>query len=265
MRVLVVVAHPEPQSLNSALGRVLIEELQAQNHEVRVSDLYAMKWKSQIDREDFPTYDPDLPLRAAVASYMGHASQTLTPDVVAEQEKLLWADTVIFQFPMWWYGMPAILKGWFDRVYSCGWAYGVGEFSDKHWGDRYGEGVCKGKRAMLLVTVGGWESNYSARGICGPIEDLLFPINHGMLFYTGFDVLPPFIAYRADRMVKASPEFESLADELRKRARTLTSTDPIPYRPQNFGDYDIPALTLRDDIDTGDSHGFAIHQEQPKS
>lgn len=54
MRVLIVLAHPEPQSLTSALGRVIVDELQAEGHEIRVSDLYAMKWKSQIDRDDFP-------------------------------------------------------------------------------------------------------------------------------------------------------------------------------------------------------------------
>lgn len=63
---------------------------------------------------------------------------------------------VIFQFPLWWYTMPAILKGWFDRVYAYGFAYGVGEHSDSHWGDRFGDGTLKGKRAMLIITTGGW-------------------------------------------------------------------------------------------------------------
>jgi len=257
MRVLLIVAHPEAQSLTSSLSRVIIQQLQSEGHEVRTSDLYAMHWKSRVDRDDFPTYDKNLPLRSAIASYMGHASHTLTADVVAEQEKLLWADTVILQFPLWWYGMPAILKGWVDRVFSCGFAYGVGEHNAKHWGDRYGEGVFKGKRAMLVVAAGGDESNYGARGICGPIEDLLFPINHGMLFYTGFDVLPPFVTYRSDRMDQAG--FEHQAGSLRERIRTLSSTNPIPYRCQNLGDYEIPALTLRQDIDSG-NQGFGIHQ-----
>ena len=260
MRVLIVVAHPEPQSLKSALVRVIVEELHADGHEIRVSDLYAMGWKSQIDRDDFPEWQKDLPLRIAVASYTSHESYTLTEDVVAEQEKLLWADAVIFQFPLWWYAMPAILKGWVDRVFSCGFAYGVGEHSDKHCGDRYGEGVFKGKRAILIVTTGGWEENYTTRGICGPIEDVLFPINHGILFYTGFDVLPPSIAYQVDRMDKAA--FEDVVAKLRERVRTLAVTNPIPYRCQNYGDYNIPTLTLRGDIDTGNLHGFAIHQKQ---
>lgn len=81
---------------------------------------------------------------------------TQSADIAGEQEKLLWADTVIFQFPLWWFSLPAIMKGWIDRVYAYGFAYGVGEHSDTHWGDRYGEGTFAGKRAMLVVTAGGW-------------------------------------------------------------------------------------------------------------
>jgi hypothetical protein len=95
--------------------------------------------------------------------------------------------------------MPAIMKGWIDRVYAWGFAYGVGEHSDRHWGDRYGEGTFVGKRAMLIVTAGGWAEHYSPRGINGPIDDILFPIQHGMLFYPGFEVLPPLVFYRTDK------------------------------------------------------------------
>lgn len=47
---------------------------------------------------------------------------------------------MIFQFPLWWFSMPAIMKGWIDRVYAWGFAYGVGEHSDRHW-DRYGKAL----------------------------------------------------------------------------------------------------------------------------
>jgi NAD(P)H dehydrogenase (quinone) len=143
MKVFIVFAHPEPQSLNGALFRTAVDELKAQGHEVRVSDLYAMQWKCQVDRADFPHLSPDARLKVAYASAEATMSSSLTDDVKREQENLLWADTVIFQFPMWWYGMPAILKGWFERVYSLGFAYGLGEHNDTKWGDRYGEGKSK--------------------------------------------------------------------------------------------------------------------------
>lgn len=79
-------------------------------------------------------------------------------------------------------------------------AYGVGEHNDSHWGDRYGEGTLAGKRAMLMVTAGGWQPHYSARGINGPIDDILFPIHHGILHYPGFDVLPPFVIYHTSKV-----------------------------------------------------------------
>ena len=257
MNVLLVFAHPEPRSLNGALRDIVVAELKAQGHEVRVSDLYAQGWTSEIDRADFPHLAPDARLSIATASGEAFKAGVLTGDVMAEQQKLLWADAVILQFPLWWFTMPAILKGWVDRVYSYGFAYGVGEHSDKRWGDRYGEGVFAGKRAMLVVTTGGWEEHYSERGINGPIDDLLFPINHGVLFYPGFDVLPSFVAHRVNRLDEAG--FATVAARLRERMRTLFTAEPIPYRRQNHGDYAIPTMQLQPGLGDPTARGFALH------
>ena len=171
----------------------------------------------------------------------------------------MWADALILQFPLWWFSMPAIMKGWVERVYAYGFAYGVGEHSDTHWGDRYGEGRLKGKRAMLIVTTGGWDSHYSPRGINGPIDDILFPIHHGILYYPGIDVLPPFLVYRAGRTDEE--RFAAICGELGQRLDNLWETPPIPYRQQNAGAYSIPELTLREDL-APEQSGFAIHADQ---
>jgi len=257
MKILLVFAHPEPLSLNGALRDVAIHELEAQGYEVRVSDLDADRWKSEVGRADFPSPTPSARFMPAAASKKAFEANTLTEDVKAEIEKLLWADALILQFPLWWFTMPAILKGWVDRVFAYGFAYGVGEHSDARWGDRYGEGTLAGKRAMLLVTTGGWEEHYSARGINGPIDDLLFPINHGILYYPGYDVLPPFVVYKVDRLDDAG--FELVAERLRKRMRGLATTPPIPYRRQNGGDYLIPSMQLRPNLDDPGATGFALH------
>lgn len=256
MNILLVYAHPEAQSLNGSLKNFAVKHLQDAGHQVQVSDLYAMKWKASLDGEDRTDRDSAARFNPAMDSRIALEQGTQSADIVLEQEKLLWADTVILQFPLWWFSMPAILKGWVERVYAYGFAYGVGEHSDTHWGDRYGEGTLAGKRAMLLVTAGGWESHYSPRGINGPIEDILFPIHHGILYYPGFDVLPPFVTYRTDRFDEA--KFPELCTALGKRLDTLASTEPLPFRKQNFGDYAIPQLTLREDIAPGRS-GFAVH------
>jgi NAD(P)H dehydrogenase (quinone) len=257
MKVLLVFAHPESRSLTGALRDVAIAELERQGHEVEVSDLYAMQWKSAVDHADFPTLPPESRLKPAAASKEAFAADALTPDVKAEIEKLLRADVLILQFPFWWFSMPAILKGWVDRVFAYGFAYGVGEHSDKRWGDRYGEGRLAGKRAMLIVTAGGWEQHYAARGINGPIDDLLFPINHGILFYPGYDVLPPFVVYQTDRLDEAG--FAPLAERLSERMRSLATTRPLPYRQQNGGDYQIPSMQLRPGLENRGASGFALH------
>jgi len=259
MNILIVMAHPEPRSLNGTLRDFAVARLMAQGHAVEVSDLYAMHWKAVLDADDFPPGCSGTPLDVSAASRNAYAAGLLSEDVRREHDRLLRADVLILQFPLWWYGMPAILKGWVDRVWACGMAYGVGEHSDTHWGDRFGEGCFAGKRAMLVVTAGGWESHYGPRGVNGPIDDLLFPIQHGVLFYPGFAVLPPFVVYRTGRM--DATRLAQTCAALGQRLDTLARTAPIPFRPQNGGDYRIPALTLREALAPGAS-GLAIHVAQ---
>jgi len=256
MNVLIVCAHPEPQSLNGSLKTVAVAHLQQQGHQVKVSDLYAMRWKAQLDAADTLAPLVGTHYDASVDSRFAFENHLQPADIAAEQEKLRWADCVIFQFPLWWFSMPAILKGWFDRVYANGFAYGVGEHNDQHWGDRYGEGNLAGKRAMLVVTTGGWESHYSPRGINGDINELLFPIQHGMLFYPGFSVLPPLVFYRVQK--SSQQQFAAWCDELITRLDTLAEAEPIAFRRQNNGDYAIPALTLKEELAAG-KQGLSIH------
>jgi NAD(P)H dehydrogenase (quinone) len=256
MNVFIVHAHPEPRSLNGALKTFMIDHLQRAGHAVEVSDLYAMRWKPQLDAADFPDRTAGTRFEPEAESKRAYANGTQTADVADEQRKLRWADTVIVQFPMWWFSMPAILKGWVERVFAYGFGYGVGEHSERRWGDRYGEGVLAGKRAMLVVTAGGWASHYEPRGINGSMEDLLFPIQHGIFYYPGFDVLPPVVVYRTGKVDEAA--FARLTETLGHRLDALATTPPIAYRRQNFGDYEIPAMTLRAELAPG-REGFGVH------
>jgi len=256
MNVLLIYAHPEPRSLNGSLRDFIVAHLRGAGHTVQMSDLYAMRWKSTLDADDFPQRDAGRPFSPSADSKQAFAAGTQTADVVAEQEKLLWADLVIFQFPLWWFSVPAILKGWFDRVYAYGFAYGRGEHSEARWGERYGEGVFQGKRAMLVVSTGGWSDHYAERGINGPIDDLLFPIQHGMLFYPGFDVLPAVVNFKSGSMTPQ--RHAQFLATLGARLDTAMTDAPIPYRKQNHGDYEIPALTLKPELG-GQRRGFALH------
>lgn len=256
MNVLLVYAHPEPNSLNGSLKNFSVKRLEDAGHVVQVSDLYAMKWKASLDADDSTDQQSDSRFDPSLDSRRAFENGTQSKDIALEQDKLRWANVVILQFPLWWYSMPAILKGWVERVYAYGFAYGVGEHSDARWGDRFGEGTMAGKRAMLVVTVGGWESHYGPRGINGPIDDILFPINHGILYYPGFDVLPPFVIYRTSRTDEK--RFSNICDALGQSLDGLWQTAPIPFRPQNDGAYNIPELTLRSKV-APDQSGFGAH------
>lgn len=256
MNILIVYAHPEPRSLNGSLKDFAVGRLQDNGHAVQVSDLYAMDWKAVLDADDCTDWQQGTRFDPSLASRHAFANGRQRQDIALEQDKLRWADAVILQFPLWWFSMPAIMKGWVERVYAYGFGYGVGEHSDARWGDRYGEGMLAGKRAMLVVTAGGWEPHYGPRGINGPIDDLLFPIQHGILYYPGFDVLPPFVVYRTGRIDEA--RFAEIRGQLGQRLDNLWNTAPIPFRPQNSGAYSIPDCTLRADI-APERSGFAVH------
>lgn len=144
---------------------------------------------------------------------------TFAADVAEEQKKLFQADLLVFQFPFWWFGLPAILKGWVDRVFAAGLTYGGGRW--------YSNGVFKGKRAMLSLTTGGGPTIYSPTGLNGEMDSLLFPIQHGIFYFMGFDVLPPFIAWSPARI-----SLEQRRECLRayeERLRDWQTTPPIPF------------------------------------
>lgn len=218
-----------------------------------------MKWKAVADAEDFLNIQNSERFSYIQESKHAFVTHTQSLDIEAEQRKLLWADAIIFQFPLWWFTMPAILKGWFERVYAYGFAYGVGKHSGERWGDRYGEGKLMGRRAMLSVTVGGRLPQYIERGVNGSIDDLLFPVHHGILWYPGMDVLPPFIVYQADRLTKE--QYETVANDYRTRLENLFTDPTIPYRSQNGGHYDDQQV-LKPEFGVGQS-GLRLHLLQP--
>lgn len=254
MKILWVFAHPEPTSLNGSLRDFGIRTLTAAGHEVRQSDLYAMGWKAVADGSDFTDTQPQERLVYAASSWRGFKGGTQAEEIAAEQAKIMWADTVLIQFPLWWFSVPAILKGWFDRILAAGWAYRVADPANPGRNLRYGDGNLKGKRGMLIVTTGASADSLGPRGVSGDISDLLFPVNYGIFWYTGMSALPPMIIHGANRV--SSSEYAQHEAALAQRLATLATVEPIPYRSQNGGDYD-DNLVLKPGLE-GDVRGPAI-------
>ncbi len=193
MNVLIIFAHPEPASFNGAMKDLAVATLEGWGHRVEVSDLYAMRWNAIAGSADFvDTHALATPFNLAREQTAAMEHGTIAADIAKEQGKLGRADLVIFQFPIWWFGMPAILKGWADRVFARGFAYLPGR--------KYDTGMFKGKLAMVAATTGTSADTYAPDGIDGDILTVLWPIHNGLLRYTGFDVLQPFMAYMPGRV-----------------------------------------------------------------
>ncbi|GHE67894.1 NAD(P)H-dependent oxidoreductase [Streptomyces griseoaurantiacus] len=253
MNVLWVMAHPDPRSLTAFLAAEGRRALSAAGHEVEVSDLYAMGWNPVVDAADY-AHDPAERFLVAAAAKKAHGAGALSADIRAEQEKLDRADALVVQFPLWWFGMPAILKGWFDRVFVQGYAYGLSAPDGRPLG--YGEGFLSDRPALTVVSTGGPARLYGGRGIHGDLDELLFPLQHGTLYHSGATVLPPLLVPGADRY---TPEdAESAAKELRERLLTLWTTEPVPFRPQDGGDYEADRV-LRPEVAPGRS-GLGVHR-----
>jgi NAD(P)H dehydrogenase (quinone) len=187
MNALIVHAHPEPQSFTTAMKDVAVEELAARGHRVEVSDLYEMKFDPVAKGEDFSSRQNPEYLVYALEQRHAHGTGTLAPDIRVELEKLMRADLIILSFPMFWFSVPAILKGWIDRVLISGLCYGGKRFYDR--------GGLRAKRMIAAFTLGGAEHMFGPEAVHGEIEAMLRPILRGTFYYVGCSVLPPFMAW----------------------------------------------------------------------
>lgn len=130
MRALVLYCHPAPGSFTAAIRDVVLARLQAAGAEVRFRDLYAQGFQPALSLAELQGY-PDGPRNRA--------------PVEAEVADLLWCDALIFIYPTWWYGLPALLKGWLDRVLLPGVAF--------HLPDRAGGSIRPGLRHITRLGV----------------------------------------------------------------------------------------------------------------
>jgi NAD(P)H dehydrogenase (quinone) len=226
MRLFIVHAHHEPASFNSALTREATASLSAAGHEVVVSDLYAMGFDPVSDRRNFTTVrDPNYLKQQNEESYAS-ASNGYVVELQAEMDKLAWCDALVLQFPLWWLGLPAILKGWVDRVFAVGRTYGGGRY--------FNRGVLAPRLAMCSVTVGAHADAYSSVGAYGPLDSILRPINHGILGFVGFTVVEPFVLHAPARMSQ-----DERVDCLRAYRSRLLSLATAPVIPNlDMGSYE---------------------------
>lgn len=217
MKVFVVYWHPEPQSFNAAMFQTACETLAAVGHEVKTSDLYAMRFDPVSNRKNFMTLKDRRYFKPQLEEVHATEINGFAPEIESEIAKMEWCDLMLWQFPLWWFGLPAIFKGWVDRVFAMGRTYGGGRY--------YESGVFRGKRALLSLTTGSTEDAYRQEGFNGDISGILRPIHRGMLQFVGFDVLAPQIVYAPAHLTEEQRQQQLLT--FSKRLQEIAIESPI--------------------------------------
>lgn len=226
MQAHIVLAHPEPGSYNAHLAATARRSLEAAGWQVTLSDLYAEGFDPCERPEHYGKRVA--PGRFDVQAEQRHASaeDALPPAVEAEIRHLEQADLLILQYPLWWHLPPAMLKGWFDRVFAYGRVYTSGQ--------RFEAGHFAGKRALLSVTVGTSAATYAFDGRSGDIDLLLWPVNFS-LAYVGYEVLAPLVTYGVEAGLRYSDpavvtaRLEQAAQDLGSALGQLDSRPAIPF------------------------------------
>ena len=176
MKHLIIYVHPNQASLNSLFKQTVEKTLKELNHEVIVRDLYQLNFHPVLSMEDMT----------------GQRQGIVAEEIRQEQAFISWADSITFIYPIWWTGMPGIMKGYIDRVFSYGFAY------------RYDKGVQKGllagKSAYIINSHGKSNTEYQQIGMD---KALSLTSDKGIYTYCGFDVKQHFFFDKADR---ATPE-----------------------------------------------------------
>jgi NAD(P)H dehydrogenase (quinone) len=162
MKHLVIYSHPNPQSFNHAILEVVMESLKAKNHEVVVRDLYALGFDPVLKASDFE----------------GIQSGNLPKDIKTEQGYVAWADVMTVVHPVWWTGLPAMFKGYIDRVFSYGFAYSVG--------DKGIVPLLTGKKVVIFNTQGTPGEIYEASGMFDAMKKTS---DTGIYEFCGLEVL----------------------------------------------------------------------------
>jgi len=189
MNVLIVYAHPNPASFNRAILEVVDTALRDRGHATRVRDLYAMHCRAVLDGEDLlRNWRGDLPA-----------------DTRREQDAVRWAGGLVFVYPIWWFGPPAILKGWIDRVFTRKFAFDFGPDGMM--------GLLTQEKALIINTLGGDAATYQRERWH---ELLVRPMAEGVLGACGIRNVLHRAFYQVPTVSPA--ERQAMLDEVRALA-----------------------------------------------
>lgn len=164
MHVLIVLDHPNPASFSAAVAAQFMSGAKAAGHSVELVDLHA---------EEF---DP----RWSVADIEADDGETAPEDVQKEQARIARADAICLVFPLFWWGMPAMTKGWVDRVWSWGWAYDQLDDPEKS--------LQRPRTGVLLVPAGARSDEMETEGYLAALDTAWMKGTFGYFGFTRRDM-----------------------------------------------------------------------------
>jgi len=189
MNILMIYAHPNPRSFNQAILQTLDTALRDRGHLTQTHDLYRMRFRAVLDSDDLNR------------NWRGEPAE----DIRREQEAVLWAQGLVFIYPIWWFGPPAILKGWIDRVFTRKFAF--------EFGPGGMQGLLIHDRALILNTLGGDEASYQQQRWH---ELLVRPMAEGILSACGVREITHRAFYEVTSVTQTARR--AMLDEVRELA-----------------------------------------------
>lgn len=215
LTALIVHAHPEPESFSSAQAQVARQSLLALGYQVKTIDLYDRGWNPVLDRTEFPQLEG--PFKPQREQWHAVKSGALADDVQSDLDALMSADLLVLSFPLWWFSLPSILKGWIDRVFVMGATFG---------GDLglFGRAGLAGRRAVVLTTTGGDSASFRSDGEFGDMSEFLYHVHRGMLEFVGYAVLNPIVTFGPARLDDSARH-----DALNAVSESFSAIDSRPH------------------------------------
>ena len=225
MNIHIVHTHPEPKSFVSAMRDTIFTHFETEGCSVTLSDLYAKEFNAVASKKDFLDRSREDYLMYSVEQRHCNKVGKLSPDIVEEIEYILRADLIVFTFPLFWFSVPAILKGWIERVFIAGLFYG---------GKRiYRNGGLLGKRAFVAFSLGGRSHMFGPNGIHGELTNgMLRHFFQGTLGYVGIEVLEPYVAYHVPYVDIA--ERQNMLYELKNTLREIDRRPALSVPNLNY-------------------------------
>lgn len=212
-RAHIVYVHPEPKSFVAAMRDLTQETLELAGWTTTVTDLQASNFKAVASAADFSNRARPDYLVYGLEQRNAWKSGGIDPEIAAEVEAVSQSDLLVLVFPIFWFSVPALMKGWIDRVFLSGVFYG---------GRRvYDQGGMRGKHALVVASLGGREHMFGPNAIHGELKGMMRHLLQGTLGYVGYSVYEPFFAHhvpyvddagRTGILMTLRYEIQSLAD-----------------------------------------------------